>query len=40
MGIDLEGMTKSQIIEYALRLGIELKMTMTKAEMIQIIEEG
>lgn len=39
-GIDLEGMTKSQLVEYAAALGIELNMRMTKAEMLEILEEG
>lgn len=37
-GIDLEGMTKSQLVEYAETLNIELNMRMTKAEMIEILK--
>jgi hypothetical protein len=33
-------MTKSQLIEYGLTLGIDLNMRMTKNEMIEKIKEG
>lgn len=33
-------MTKSQLVEYGQSIGIELKMTMTKAEMIERLKEG
>lgn len=35
---DLEAMTIAELVEYAAGLGIELSMTMTKAEMIEAIE--
>ena len=31
-------MTKTELVEYAENMGIELSMTMTKAEMIEILE--
>ena len=31
-------MTKAQLVEYAQGIGIELDMSMTKAEMIEILE--
>lgn len=39
-GLDLEGMTKTQLIEHGQDVGIELNMRMTKAEMIEKLREG
>lgn len=39
-GLDLEGMTKSQLIEHGENIGIELNMRMTKAEMLEKLREG
>lgn len=33
-----DSMTKSELVEYAETMSIELFMTMTKAEMIEILE--
>lgn len=39
-GLDLEDMTKSQLVEHGQDVGIELNMRMTKAEMIEKLREG
>ena len=38
--INLEELTKAQLVEYAAGQGIELSMSMTKKEMISEIEAG
>jgi hypothetical protein len=38
-GLDLEGMTKAQLIEYGQGIGIELNMRMTKTEMLETLRE-
>lgn len=38
--VNLNDMTKAELVEYAETLGITLDMSMTKAEMIAAIEEA
>lgn len=38
MSSGLSSMTKAQLIEYAESIGIELDMSMTKAEMLEVLE--
>jgi len=39
LSADLSSMTKSQLVEWAEDMGIELDMSMTKSEMIELLEE-
>ena len=38
--VDLNSMTKSQLVEYGEEQGVILKMSMTKSTMIETLNEG